>query len=404
VNPFRKRTVIVLTVVTGVSFLAAILWAIFGAELLPARSSDADTFSRSALGHRAFVELLRELGLPTVVSRFNSGGRARRSALLIVAEPRVGSDQRERMLRAMISQAHRALLVLPKWRGEESEDDPAFIGFAEVLGTRDVELVLEAIGVDAHVVRPPPRERLSWRTGEIGGAVPSIPSPQLLGGPAVRGIVKCDEGTLFGLVRTTYGDLYVLSDPDLLSNHGLRRPGNARAMMGILDLARRDRDAVVIDETLHGFGKEPSLYRSLFEFPLGLATIQALLAAAVLLWAAMGRFGAPHPAAPPFEAGKKALIGNIAALLALGGHGVHALRRYFEGAVAEVRAALHVPPALKAAEADERLDRARTTVRLSDLRALVKEEGRGDRRRILAIALRIHRWREEMIRGRIGGS
>lgn len=401
-NPFRGRTVVVLTVVTGVSFLAAILWGIFGPELLPARSSRADSFSRSALGHRAFVELLRELHLPTIVSRFNSGGRARRSALLIVAEPWVGSDQRERMLEKMISQAHRALLVLPKWRGEESEEDPAFIEWAELLRPDEVEDVLAAIGADADVVRPPRGERVSWQSGEIGGPTPSIESPQLLRGPGVRGIVKCAQGTLLGLVRTSHGEVYVLSDPDLLSNHGLLRPGNARAMMGVLDLARRDRDAIVIDETLHGFGKEPSLFRSLFEFPLGLATIQALLAAAVLLWAAMGRFGAPQPVPPPLEAGKKALIGNIAALLALGGHGVHALRRYFEGAVAEVRAALHVPQGLKALEAEERLDRARTTVRLRDLRALVKEEGRGDRRRILVIALRIHRWREEMIRGRIG--
>jgi hypothetical protein len=171
--------------------------------------------------------------------------------------------------------------------------------------------------------------------------------------------------------------------------------------MGMLDLARREHDAVVIDETLHGFGKEPSLFRSLFEFPLGLATIQALLAAAVLLWAAMGRFGAPRPPAPPLEAGKKALIGNIAALLAYGGHGAHALRRYLDGAVAEVRAALHVPAELKTAEADERLDGAHGAIRLRDLRALVKVESR-DRRRILAIARRIHRWREETIRGRVG--
>ncbi len=400
-NPFSGRTVVVLTVVTVVSFLAAILWGVFGPELRPARSSKADSFSRSALGHRAFVELLRELEIPTVVSRFNSGGRARRSALLVLVEPLLGSEQRERVLDGMISRAHQTLLVLPKWRGTESEEDPAFIESVELVPSDDVHDVLDAIGADAEIVRPLPSESVSWESGEIS-ATPSIDGPQLLRGPGVRGIVKCAQGALLGLVRTRHGSIYVLSDPDLLSNHGLLRPGNARAMMGILDLARRDRDAVVIDETLHGFGKEPGLFRSLFEFPLGLATIQALLAAAVLLWAAMGRFGAPQPVAPPFEAGKKALIGNIAALLALGGHGAHALRRYFEGAVAEVRTALHVPAGVKAGQADERLDRARTTVRLSDLRALVKEEGRGDRRRILAIALRIHRWREEMIRGRVG--
>jgi len=403
VNPFRRRTVVVLVVVTGLSFLATLLWGIFGPELVPGRSSQSDSFSRSALGHRAFVELLRELELPTVVSRFNSGRRARQSALLIVAEPWVDSEQRRRMLRNMVSDAHRAMLVLPKWRGVESRSDAAFIESAELLPANAVEDVLEAIDADASIVRMPAGERLTWQSLEIGGATPSIASPQLLRGPSVTAIVRCEAGTLLGLLRTSHGDMYVLSDPDLLSNHGLHRPGNARTTMGIVDLARGGKDAVVVDETLHGFGKEPSLFRSLFEFPLGLATIQALLAAAVLLWAAMGRFGAPHPAAPPIEAGKQALIGNIAALLALGGHSMHALRRYFEVAVAEVRARLHVPAGLKAAQADEWLDRGRTTVRLSDLREIVKEEGRGDRRRVLVIALRIHRWREEMIGGRAGG-
>jgi hypothetical protein len=401
VNPFRGRTAIVLTAVTGVSFLALLLWSVFGRELVPARSSEADSFSRSALGHLAFVELLKELEVPTVVSRFNSGAKARDSALLVVAEPRVGrNDARHRMLLGMIAQAERTLLVLPKWRGKESEEQPGFIQSAELLEQWEVEAVLDAIDADVELVRVPPGEPVSWRSGEIG-ATPDIRAPQLLRGRVSGASVRCAQGVLLGRIQTRRGSVFVLSDPDLLSNHGLVRPGNALAVMGMLDLARGEQDAVVIDETLHGFGKEPSLFRSLFEFPLGLATIQALFAAAVLLWGAMGRFGAPQPAAPPFEAGKKALIGNIAALLAYGGHGAHALRRYLDGSVAEVRAALHVPAGLKAAEAEERLDRAHGAIRLRELRALATKETK-DRRRILAIARRIHRWREETIRGRVG--
>lgn len=400
-NPFRGRTAIVLALVVGVSLLAMLLWGVFGNELAPARSSGADSFSRSALGYRAFVSLLEELGVPTVVSRFNSVGRARTSALLVVAEPVIGVDEtRRRMLRVMIQRA-RTLLVLPKWRGIESEEEPGFIEAAELIAPDRIQEVLGAIGADVDIVRIEDGRPLQWEYREIG-AVPRIDRVQLLNGANVRPVVRCAEGTLLGYVDTNLGTkALVLSDPDLISNHGLLRPGNALATMGIIDLARGKREAVVIDETLHGFGKEPSLFRSLFEFPLGLATIQALFAAAALLWAAVGRFGAPHPVAPPHEAGKKALIGNIAALLAYGGHGAHALRRYLDGAVAEVRAALHVPSELKAADAEARLDRAHGSIRLRDLRELVKKES-ADRRHILAIARRIHRWREETIGGRIG--
>ncbi|HEX5137200.1 MAG TPA: DUF4350 domain-containing protein [Planctomycetota bacterium] len=400
-NPFRRRTTIILTAVAGVSFLALLLWGIFGPELVPARSSGADSFSRSALGHHAFVELLHELRVPVVVSRFNSGRKARDAALLVVLEPGIGgSETRRRTLLGMIGQADRTLIVLPKWRGIESEEDPGFIESAELVQPWEVEEVLRAIGADVNLVRVPPGDPVSWRAGEVG-ATPDIVAPQLLRGNIGGKSATCAQGVLLGRVSTPRGNVFILSDPDLLSNHGLMRPGNALATMGMLALARGEQDAVVIDETLHGFGKEPSLFRSLFEFPLGLATIQALFAAATLLWAAMGRFGAPHPAPPPHEAGKKALIGNIAALLAYGGHGAHALRRYLDGAVAEVRGALHVPAELKAAEAEARLDRAHGSIRLGDLRELVRKEST-DRRHILAIARRVHRWREETIGGRIG--
>lgn len=400
-NPFRGPAVAVLCAVTGVSLLAALLWWVFGRELLPSRSAGPDTFSRSAVGHRALLELLREIGVPTVVSRFNSGGRARESALLVIAEPEVRTAEQERMLARMIKEANRVLLVLPKWSGTVSDENPAFLEAADLLAPEEVADLLDVADVGAEVVRldEPPA---SWQASELGVS-PSLDRPQLIRGPGLQPIVKCREGNLFALASSGRRRLYVLSDPDLISTHGLARAGNAAAAIEILDFARGGgRDAIVFDETLHGFGKEPSLYRSLFEMPLGLATMQALLAAAALLWAAMGRFGAPHPVPPPFEAGKETLVANIASLLALGGHGGHALKRYYEGAVAEVRAALHVPPMLKAAEAEERLDAMRRTTRLRELRELVDEEGRGDRRHVLSVALRIHRWREDMIRARAG--
>jgi hypothetical protein len=403
VNPFRGRTVALLCIVAGVSLTAALLWWVFGSELAPWRSAGPDTFSRSAVGHRALLELLREMEVPTVVSRFNSGARARESALLVIAEPWLDTRERVRLLERMVAQAQHVLLVLPKWRGVESEDDPAFIQSAALIDPSDLNEVLRAIGASAEVTRlPGPPGR--WQASEFDAA-PSIPQPQVINGPGVRPILRCREGSLLAVVDIGRGRrVTVLSDPDLISTHGLVRPGNAVVTMAILDRARSGRGVVVFDETLHGWSKEPSLSRSFFEMPLGLASIQALLAAAVLLWAAMGRFGAPQPVPPPIEAGKKTLIGNIAALLALGGHGEHALKRYFEGAVAEVRAALHVPATMKAADAEARLDAGRARARLRELRELVNVEGRGDRRHVLATALRIHRWREEMIRGRVASS
>jgi hypothetical protein len=407
VNPFERPAVLALVAVVAISFLSAVLWGVFGAELAPARSAEADSFSRSALGHHAFLGLLRELDIPAVVSRYDSAGRAGEDAVLLVVEPALGGAQRQRMLRSMIARSPRVLLVLPKWQGEESGEDPGWVESVSLVPEIQVKDVLSAVDASASLVRLPAGGTVSWESEQVA-VRPDLVAPQLLRG-AVYPVVRCEHGVLLARLPTDAGEMLILSDPDLLSNHGLARPGNAAAMMAILGLMHREGEAVVIDETLHGFGKEPSLYRALFSFPLVIATIQALLAGAVLLWAAMGRFGAPHPAAPPLEAGKGALIENIATLLGLGGHHAHALRRYLDGAVAEVRAGLHAPARLDANAEEEWLDgnaRARgLDGRMGTLRQQVNDLARRrwpDPRATLAVALGVHRWREEMIRGRIG--
>src|SRR5262249_56525747 len=87
-------------------------------------SSGPDAFSRSALGHRAFLDLARGRGIPVLVSRHDSARRAGTGGVLVLAEPRLESDQspRARRMEAILAAAHTVLLVLPKWTGR---DDPA---------------------------------------------------------------------------------------------------------------------------------------------------------------------------------------------------------------------------------------------------------------------------------------
>jgi hypothetical protein len=341
-----------------------------------------------------------------VVSRHDSGGRARDSTLLVVAEPRLGDASLERALRHMVRPAAAALLVLPKWSGVEDADRRGWITEAELVGASEVERVLDAAGIGARLVRLPAGEAVGWDLGSVAAA-PSIVMPQLIEGAGLEPVIRCRQGILAGWAYTRAGRMLVLADPDLLSNHGLLRPGNAVAAIDLLERARRGREAVVIDETLHGFGREPGLFRMLFEYPLVLASIQSLLAVAVLLWAAMGRFGAPEPPRTDMEEGKGTLVENIAMLLRLGDHSAHALERYLGFAVAEVRAALHAPDALSAPQAAEWLDGNAAArgldLRLADLETDVARVASRRMPRALPLALRIHRWRKEMVRGRDDG-
>ena len=75
-----------------------------------------------------------------------------------------------------------------------------------------------------------------------------------------------------------------------------------------------------------------------------LATAQGVLAIALLLWATLGRFGAPEPAPPALEAGKRGLLRNIAKLLDFTGHHEIVVQRYVQETLRDAARQLHAPP------------------------------------------------------------
>jgi hypothetical protein len=416
---FSRRTVAWLVAIGAVSFACAVLFAIFGQEVSTTSSAAPDTFSRSAIGHHAFVELLRREKVPVLVSQHDTGAKLTLQATLVVAEPVLPVEQGERAgeLRRMIGAAERAIIVLPKWFGVEDAKNPAFLERAYLLPADEVEPVVHALGLQGGVVRlpatapgTPPRPYSSAEDLRWGGLVPDLVRPQLLEAwrEGLEPVMWNERGVLISWMRTEdKTELWIVSDPDLLSNHGLLRGDNAALALALVDRVRDGHGVVVFDETMHGFRSEPSPWRVLFEFPLALATIQALLAVGLLLWAATGRFGKPVTGADSALApGKEFLIDNTAALLRFGGHSGGALLRYLQTTAQDAARALHAPANLDEAATARWLDElagARgLAIRLADLEDEAGEaaEARTDRnRRVVDAARRIHRWRQEMTHG-----
>jgi hypothetical protein len=304
----------------------------------------------------------------------------------------------------MLGAAQATLLVLPKWRGDESPTQPGFIVRARPLPVANAALLLEIAGVATSVVRPASPEEQT-----CSGAATSVTllRPQLLEpSRSLRPLIDCPGGVLLGEARVKDRRVIVLSDPDLLSNHGLLRGQNAALALGVVELARQQGQNLVLDETLHGHEWVPSLWRELLRFPLLLAVIQVALILAVLLWAGMAHFGAPLSAATALAAGKTVLIDNTAALLRSAGHSGHTVGRYFDAGLQDVARALHAPAAATPAELRGWLTRvARARGVRIDLRGLEEQVDRVRGRKttiaapVLAAAARVHRWRKEMLGG-----
>src|SRR5690606_19413737 len=115
-----------------------------------------NAYSYSAIGHKGLVETLRALDVPVVVSEHEPAAKAAGGGVLVIAEP-VISDRdgaRAAALRAMLIEADRALLVLPKWYGRPATLQPTWIDDAGLLLTSEVELAARVAGVAGAVVRP----------------------------------------------------------------------------------------------------------------------------------------------------------------------------------------------------------------------------------------------------------
>ncbi len=205
--------------------------------------------------------------------------------------------------------------------------------------------------------------------------------------------------------------LWILADPDLLSDQGIVRGDNAVVAAALIEALRPAGAVVVVDETLHGFEQHPNLLRLALGPPFVVVTIAAAVAVLLLLWAGTGRFGAPQASAAPLAAGKVTLIGNAAGLLRLGGSINPMPSRYLQLLAGSVGAALNGPAGADEAERLAWLDRfaatRRRACRLQPLQAKATRlagSRRSDPRRALQLALALHRWQREMLNGAERGS
>jgi hypothetical protein len=397
-SPFGPRATALLVGAAGISLAVAVVLAVLGGGLEDVPSAGADSFSRSAIGHRAFLDLLRRLEVPVVVSRHRSVDKAG-EALLVLAEPSSGGAAAD-VLDEVLERPGTTLVVLPKREGRPDRRKPTWLGASRLASPSVPERLLQALGIEGEVVRPGAVD--GWTTG--GLPEPDLPEPQLVRSAALRPVVSSARGVLVGEADSERGRLVVVADPDLVASHGLGRGDNALLAAALVERLR-GQGTVVWDETLHGFEVTPSLFRELLRFPLVAATLQATLAALALVWAGARRFGRPAPQPPQAAGGKDVLVENTAELLRHGGHVAHAVGACWRNAVEAAAAGLHAPPGLSHAAAVGWLTRVGRTRGVGadpdrlEARVRAFEGAPGGEAAALALARDIHRWREELLDG-----
>lgn len=397
-SPFKKNVAIGLGVLTAVSFVTGLLFAMLGTDTKEARSRRTDTFSRSAVGHRALVDLLRAAKVPVTVSRARTAQKADSRTVLLLIEPQRDADDptaddMPKLVRD--SGADDVIVVLPKWEPFGYHDTPGWIRSVDPVPHERVRDVLKATHLPEASVEDGDGQ---FTDAPFDAPRPTLDYPQVLSG--VEPIVGDGIGTLVGQTQAYGKRVWIISDPDVLNNAGLFQGENAQFMLALLAHIVGNR-AVVIDETLHGFTIVEGVWPRLFEFPLVLTTLQVGLVLMLLLWAGMRRFGPPVADVAALGRGRAALISNTARLLWYGGHSAAVLDQFWHATLRAVRQGVHAPAHLEGPALWQWLDRVakargiqQSSAELAeDVAAITDEDGA----RILQNARRIARWHALML-------
>jgi hypothetical protein len=403
-EPVFSRRLLVGWIVGAVVVFAISLYFMGGGELGDTDSVGPSTFSRSAIGHAGIADVLAQLAIPVVKSRSSSLEKLNSGSVLVIAEPR-RNGQSEDAIRTLLK-ASTILLVLPKWTGQPSEQKTGWLRQVGERPVLDAQWALNLIAPRGEVVRE--RSAVQWTTNALHLTADVDLPVQLVRGDRLRPVIGAMEGMLVGEISDKDRKIWVLADPDIIANHGFAREGNAALALALIKALRAGDGSVVFDETVHGFVVRPvSPFLLLFRFPFVVATAQGLLAVALLLWATLGRFGAPQAAPPALRAGREGLLQNMAKLVEFTGHQDLIVKRYVQETVRDVAVALHAPRELAGARLVAWLQRVGLARGVAiDCEAVLieaAESGMTRRRKssaLVRIARDIHLWRGEIVDGR----
>lgn len=223
------------------------------------------------------------------------------------------------------------LVVLPKWRTgvlELNVVDQQLLNVAS-----NVDLVLDQLGLSG--VRVERFDAKLWSEDDI-----TIYRPQFLSlntnQTACKPFLNTTRGVLIAQCTARTGEpRYILSDPDLLNNHGLSLGANANVAKDVISRIVRQKPGLVYLDTAEEYGlatdgelvdERPPEPRSMGElsrllhYPFNVIWTSFGLAFLVAFWRGLIRFGSlSKPFTDQLEASKTASIKAKAGLLRLAG-------------------------------------------------------------------------------------
>ncbi|UJR86237.1 hypothetical protein [Sandaracinus amylolyticus] len=387
---FGDRVRLVVIAVAVMSLVATVGALVFGRRLTTPEAQPRDSYGGGALGHRAFVETMRALGVR--VQRWTRPEWDSVSAPLWIIEPnqpwvmwQSSTTTLGELVRARADAERVTVIVLPKWR-------PGVLGMVEDEDAIAIAAILTELPFAVSLSRGPIED--DWQTiearepGREATRRLELRWPQRVQGGVP--VLSDDEGSF--VVHDDKALIYVVSDPDLLHSFNLQRGAHAAFWR---DFARDTLHAedIVVDEVFHGAVRTRSLPELFGRWPGVLVLVHGAIVALVVLLMGRRRFGPPDPIPEALGRGPREVIEVAASVLANGSRETTLALRYVEDVIGDLHRRLGLSEAAtvdaRAALIDQAAERRRVgasaTKLLAEARAVEKTRRR---REALVIARR----------------
>jgi hypothetical protein len=356
--------------------------------------------SKSAIGFAGLRVLLNAANLPNEIDRGEAPHDLAHSSLTIVTPPAEAASADLAKLVTAPGDGRQWLIVLPKWA---PLPDPVAIGRVmkgPLYGHGDVETLLHDLSKSTKIVRhwgmvAPELVATAHDFAPLPDRLGKVDALQTIAGPDWIALVSNAQGDAV-LVKLKDRPVYVLSDPDFMNTHGLSDLPTAALALSMIRNLRSGNAPLQFEVTLNGLGSAPNLLRKLFEPPFLGATVCAILAAMLMGFHALVRFGSPPPAPPAFARGKAALVNNAADMIRMLHREPRMAQRYAQTTRNLALRALGIRRSPHTSDGDAPFQGIESRDRQSFSDLLRESEQVNSRAGLVTLARKFYEWRQGM--------
>ncbi|MFM9977852.1 MAG: hypothetical protein ACKVOP_07395 [Sphingomonadaceae bacterium] len=316
-NPFAVKTVLALVAAGVLAFAGFLIFTAYAPQWKVRGSGGVHALSKSAVGLSGIYALTAALHEDWTTTTDDRDGWGDHGLLIVPLSVQTDSDA----LTALVAARSRregdpvtTLFILPKWATAPYPGKAGWVSGGEPYPPEGLKRMLAPIGPLQLVSGTSTSGPLTSSDGAIRFAAPKA----LRGLTGAVPVITDARGTV--ILGRVSRQTYVLADPDLLNNMGMKSRTNGASALALVERLRPDDESpIAFEMVLSSGGQQRNLLRLMFEPPFLAFTLALLAAGGLIGWHAVNRFGAPLAEARAIPFGKRALADNAAVLIARAG-------------------------------------------------------------------------------------